>query len=104
MESEGEAIPVTQKEENNLSGAEAYIYLTKAGHVYKNFTWCTNPPAVQPKRWIDIFILFRARSIEMGGEQEEDKVDCSIRVYLLNECSEYKFGYVLAIYFVTQNF
>ena len=44
MESEGEAIPVTQKEENNLSGAEAYSYLTKAGNVYKNFTRCTNPP------------------------------------------------------------
>ena len=31
MESEGEAIPVTQKEENNLSAAEAYSYVFDKG-------------------------------------------------------------------------
>ena len=67
MESEGEAIPVTQKEENNLSDAEAYSYLTKAGNVYKNFTRCTNPP-VQPKGG-SIFIF------DLGPDQSKWEVN-----------------------------
>ena len=48
-EASGEAIPLTESEKCNLSAAEAYEYLTKAGNVYKESTCLDANPPVQPR-------------------------------------------------------
>ena len=44
-EDSGEVLPLTESAKCNLSAAEAYEYLTKAGNVYKKLTCLSlNPP------------------------------------------------------------
>jgi len=48
-EDSGEVLPLTESAKCNLSAAEAYEYLTKAGNVYKKLTCLSPNPPVQPR-------------------------------------------------------
>ena len=48
-EDSGEVLPLTESAKCNLSAAEAYEYLTKAGNVYKKLTCLSLNPPVQPR-------------------------------------------------------
>ena len=48
-EDSGEVLPLTESAKCNLSAAEAYEYLTKAGNVYKKLTCLSPYPPVQPR-------------------------------------------------------
>ena len=48
-EASNEAIPLTENAKFNLSAAEAYKYLNKAGNIYKESTCLRANPPVQPR-------------------------------------------------------
>ena len=48
-EASNEAVPLTENAKFNLSAAEAYQYLNKAGNIYKESTCLGTNPPVQPR-------------------------------------------------------